>query len=61
MDEASEGADGVWFKRGNISTFIDRARVVRIEYPKPAGETAAPEPAESNTRWRLADAGKPNG
>ncbi|HEX8118836.1 MAG TPA: hypothetical protein VF521_16280, partial [Pyrinomonadaceae bacterium] len=31
VDEASEGADGVWFKRGNISTFIERARVERVE------------------------------
>ena len=31
VDEASEGADGVWFKRGNISTFIERARVDRVE------------------------------
>ena len=27
VDEANEGADGVWFKRGNISTFIERARI----------------------------------
>ena len=31
VDEASEGADGVWFKRGNISTFIEKARVERVE------------------------------
>src|SRR3712207_5814727 len=31
VDEASEGADGVWFRRGNISTHIERARVERIE------------------------------
>src|SRR5258708_1033607 len=47
VDEVTESGDGYWYKRGNISTFIDRARVVRVEYPKPAAETAAPEPAES--------------
>jgi len=31
VDEATESADGVWFKRGKLSTFLDRARVERIE------------------------------
>jgi soluble lytic murein transglycosylase-like protein len=31
VDEANEGADGVWFKRGNISTFIEKARVDHVE------------------------------
>jgi Zn-finger nucleic acid-binding protein len=31
VDEANESADGVWFKRGNISTFIERARIDHIE------------------------------
>ena len=56
VDEVSQTPDGYWYKRGNVSTFLDRAKVVRIEYSKPAGEAGAPEP--SNSRWRLADAGK---
>src|SRR2546423_11846757 len=31
VDEANETADGVWYKRGNLSTFIARARVDHIE------------------------------
>jgi hypothetical protein len=31
VDEAAEDAQGVWYKRGNISTFIERARVARVE------------------------------
>ena len=31
VDEANESAEGVWYKRGNISTFIERARIDRIE------------------------------
>jgi Zn-finger nucleic acid-binding protein len=31
VDEASEDAQGVWYKRGNISTFIERVRVERVE------------------------------
>lgn len=31
VDEANETAEGVWYKRGNISTFIERARVDHVE------------------------------
>jgi hypothetical protein len=58
VDEVTESNDGYWYKRGSISTFIDRARVAGIEYPKLAGDAAASERTESNGRWRLADAGK---
>jgi hypothetical protein len=58
VDEVSETADGYWYKRGNISTFLDRARVNRIEYPKPPSDPTAAEAAEPTGRWRLADAAK---
>jgi hypothetical protein len=54
----NETADGYWYKRGNISTFLDRARVARIEYPKPPSDPTAAEAAEPTGKWRLADAGK---
>ena len=41
VDEASEGADGVWFRRGNISTFIEKARVDHIERERVAPEEVA--------------------
>ena len=31
VDEVTERNDGYWYKRGNMTTFLDRARVVRIE------------------------------
>src|SRR5678816_3929841 len=40
VDEVSESSDGYWYKRGNITTFLDRDRVTRIEHPKPEGEAA---------------------
>ena len=59
VDEVTESADGYWYKRGTISTFLDRAKVVRIEYPKLESASAPPtERSEPNARWRLADAGK---
>jgi hypothetical protein len=58
VDEVSESRDGYWYKRGNITTFLDRARVARIEHPKPEGAAAVEKPAEAPSRWRLADAVK---
>ena len=59
VDEVSESSDGYWYKRGNISTFLDRARVMRIEYPKSEKEAAAdPEPRDNPGRWHLTEAGK---
>jgi hypothetical protein len=61
VDEVSEETDGYWYKRGNITTFLDRERVVRVEYPKPpeaeATETT-PAPLAGNGKWKLADAQK---
>jgi hypothetical protein len=58
VDEVSESTDGYWFKRGNITTFLDRERVVRVEYPKPPAPEKAAGPLEGSGKWRLADAQK---
>ena len=58
VDEVSESSDGYWYKRGNITTFIDRARVARIEQPKPPKEAESSEPVERLGRWSLAEAAK---
>jgi hypothetical protein len=56
VDEVSESSDGYWYKRGNMTTFLDRERVTRIEHPKPAGEAATD--AASPGKWTLAEAAK---
>ena len=61
VDEVQESRVGYLYKRGNITTLLERERVVRVEYPKPPapeGETAPAPPAAVNSRWRLADAQK---
>jgi hypothetical protein len=60
VDEVTESSDGYWYKRGNISTFLDRERVVRIERPKPPAEetTANIDVVEGTGKWKLSDAGK---
>lgn len=57
VDEVSEDSDGYWYKRGNVTTFIDRARVARVEHPKPAGAEST-APVERPIRWSLAEANK---
>jgi len=57
VDEVSESSDGYWYKRGNITTFLDHDRVTRIEHPEPEGEAATPEPAREG-KWTLAEATK---
>jgi len=43
VDEVNETTDGAWYKRGNVSMFIDRERIARIERE---------QPAVSNPAWR---------
>ncbi|MGB8510416.1 MAG: lytic transglycosylase domain-containing protein [Pyrinomonadaceae bacterium] len=43
VDEANESTDGVWYKRGNLSIFIERARIERIERVRAVAEDA-PDP-----------------
>jgi len=58
VDEVTESSDGYWYKRGNITTFIDRPRILRIEHPKPPAETTPSEVAGNTGKWKLADAAK---
>jgi hypothetical protein len=58
VDEVSEASDGFWYKRGNVTTFIDRNRVVRVEYPKPPAAETASALLEGTGKWKLTDAAK---
>jgi hypothetical protein len=35
VDEVTESTDGAWYKRGNVSMFLDRERIARIEREQP--------------------------
>lgn len=58
VDEVSESRDGYWYRRGNVTTFLDRERVVRVDYPKPPEAATTPAPLEGKGKWKLADAQK---
>jgi hypothetical protein len=55
VEEVNEDADGYWYKRGNVWTFVDRTRVALV---KRISKTPAKEdvPATPQAAWNLADA-----
>ena len=60
VDEASEAADGVWFRRGNISTFIEKARVDHVERERLEPEEVASDGTpkkKRERRWTTGSAG----
>jgi soluble lytic murein transglycosylase-like protein len=40
-DEITESGDGVWYRRGRITVFLDRWRIARIEREQTEGKTPA--------------------
>jgi hypothetical protein len=41
VDEVNENADGAWYRRGNLSMFLERERIARIEREQPQTEATA--------------------
>lgn len=56
VDEADEQADGVWYRRDNISTFIERARVERVERVQLTSEEVAGGGRRRDWRWTTGSA-----
>ncbi|HEX8474742.1 MAG TPA: lytic transglycosylase domain-containing protein [Pyrinomonadaceae bacterium] len=40
VDEATETLEGVWYRRGNLSIFVERTRIERIEREQPKMDVA---------------------
>ncbi|MGI8565790.1 MAG: lytic transglycosylase domain-containing protein [Pyrinomonadaceae bacterium] len=54
VDEANESADGVWYRRGNLSLFVERSRIDRIEREQlnaEKDEVAAETKVRRERRW----------
>ena len=47
VDEIQEASDGAWYTRNNVSIFLAKERIARIEYETPG----APESVRKNTDW----------
>jgi hypothetical protein len=57
-DEVLESADGVWYKRGNVSTFIDRKRIDRVERPTEKKPAPNNETGRKVGNWNLSEAAR---
>jgi len=56
-EELRETSDGIWYKRGGVTTLLDSTRVARIDRPS-SSETKQVSPAQDSPRWSLADSKK---
>ena len=55
VEELRETRDGIWYRRGGVTTLLDSARVARIERPSSGEPKQVIDPAPN---WSLADAKK---
>jgi len=55
VEDLRETRDGVWYRRGGVTTLLDSARVARIERPSSGEPKQVIDPAPN---WSLADAKK---
>ncbi len=59
VDEVDEKADGAWYRRGNVSMFLERERIGRIEREQPV-VAAAGGNAWRQSGWTSGNAGIDN-
>ena len=55
VDDVTEASDGFWYRRGNLTTFIDRARVERIERSTDPRLVPLSETFDGKGRWNISD------
>ena len=58
VDEVTERSDGFWYKLGNIATFLERARVARVESVSPTKPISDTDAGSGSGTWRISDSAK---
>jgi len=59
VDELTERADGFWYRRGNVTTFLDKTRVERIERMARSDDIQAGAPVETLAGgWSITDSAR---
>lgn len=58
VDEVTEAADGIWYTRNNVSTFLEAARVVRIERSEDRPVSPTPDTLSGTGRWKISDSSR---
>lgn len=61
VEELRETSDGIWYRRGGVTTLLDPARVARIERPSSDQPTQVSAASQDSPRWSLADSRKVEG
>jgi len=55
VDEVLTVADGIWYTRGNVTTFLDSASVLRIERSEPPRKDVPAAVVAGSGRWKISD------
>ena len=58
VEELRETSEGLWYKRGGVTTLLDPKRVARIERPSSNQTKPVSAAAQDSLRWSLADSKK---
>ena len=56
--DATQDSDGFWFKVGNVTTFVARERVIRLERVSPKKTEAENEALRGSGNWKISDAAR---
>ncbi len=55
VEDLRETNEGIWYKRGSVTTLLDRKRVARIERPSPIQTPPLTVVAQSSANWTISD------
>jgi hypothetical protein len=58
VDDVTEAADGIWYTRNNVSTFLEAARVTRIERIEDRPLSPLPDTLTGTGRWEISDSAR---
>lgn len=58
VDEVAETTDGLWYTQANVTTFLERARVVRIERSEDRKPASTPDTFVGSGRWKISDSAR---
>jgi hypothetical protein len=58
VDDVTQMPDGIWYTRGNLSAFLDAARVIRIERSEPRRPDSPAAVVAGSGSWKISDSAR---
>lgn len=58
VEDLRETSEGIWYRRGNVTTLLDQKRVARVERPTQKQTAPQSSAAPNSLNWSIADATK---